>query len=106
MAKPRIKMAKKAKAGEVIEIKTLISHPMETGNRKNKKGKKIPRNIINTFTAVFNGKQVFKADMQSSVSANPYMSFYFKVPASGEMAFSWKEDSGKVTTASRKIAVG
>ena len=99
-------MAKKAKAGQVIEIKTLISHPMETGNRKDKKGNKIPRNIINTFTAVFNGKQVFKGDLQSSVSANPYLSFYFKVPASGEMVFTWLEDSGKKTTASRKITVG
>jgi len=104
MAKPRIKFPKTAKVGQVVQIKTLMSHPMETGLRKNKKtGKKIPRNIINTFTAVFNGKPVFEADMESSVSANTYMSFYFKVPASGEMVFTWLEDSGKKTTASRKI---
>ena len=106
MAKPRIKMAKSAKAGQVIQIKTLISHKMETGLRKDKKGNKIPRNIINTFSAVFNGKEVFKADMKPSVSANPYMAFYFKVPGSGEMVFTWLEDSGKKTTASRKISAG
>ena len=105
MAKPRIKVPKKAKVGQVVQIKTLITHPMETGNRKNKKtGKKIPRNIINKFTAAFNGKPVFSADMNTSVSANPYIAFYFKVPASGEMTFTWVEDNGKKTTAARKIS--
>ena len=79
---------------------------METGNRKGKDGKKIPRNIINKFTAAFNGKPVFEADLLPSVSANPYLSFFFKVPGSGEMVFTWVEDSGKKTTASRKITAG
>ena len=107
MAKPRVKVPHKAKPGEVILIKTLISHKMETGNRKNKKtGKLIPRKIINSFVAKFNGKEVFRAKMHPSISANPYMAFYAKVPSSGEFEFTWTEDTGKTWTAKRKIAVG
>src|SRR5690606_40602609 len=65
-----------AKVGEVIEIKTLISHVMETGQRKDQAGNTIPRNIINTFIATFNGKEVFKVDLQPGISANPYMAFH------------------------------
>lgn len=106
MAKPRIKIPKTAKVGQVVEIKTLISHKMETGLRKGKDGKIIPRKIINKFTAAYNGKQVFEADLGPSVSANPYLSFFFKVPASGEMVFTWVEDGGKTTTATKKVTAG
>ena len=105
--KPRVKVPKSAKVGDVIEIKTLISHKMETGNRKNKKtGKMIPRLIINSFVATFNGKQVFKSDMHPSISANPYMAFFLKVPGAGEMEFTWTDDSGKTWSAKKKLAVG
>ena len=83
--KPRIKVPDSAKAGDVIEVKTLISHVMETGQRKDRDGKPIPRNIINTFAATFNGKQVFKADLQPGISANPYIAFHMKVPGPGEL---------------------
>ena len=68
--KPRVKVPKSAKVGDIVQIKTLISHKMETGNRKDKKtGKKIPRLIINSFVAKFNGKQVFKSSMHPSISS-------------------------------------
>ena len=106
MAKPRVKVPKTAKAGEVIQIKTLISHKMETGLRKNKKtGKPIPRKIISDFVAKFNGKEVFKVKMQGGISANPYISFTTKVPASGEFEFTWTEDTGKTWSSKKSIAV-
>jgi len=106
MAKPRVKVPKSAKAGQVIQIKTLISHKMETGNRKDKKtGKKIPRLIINSFVATFNGKEVFNAKMHPSVSANPYFSFFMKVPGPGEFVFTWTDDNGKSWTAKKKLKV-
>ena len=71
MTKPRIKLPESAKVGDVIEIKTLISHVMETGQRKDAEGKVVPRNIINAFSASFAGAQVFAADFHPSVSANP-----------------------------------
>ncbi len=104
--KPRVKVPKSAKVGDVIEIKTLISHKMETGNRKDKKtGDKIPRLIINSFVAKFNGKQVFQTKMHPSISANPYIAFFMKVTGAGEFEFTWTDDSGKSWSAKKKLAV-
>ena len=103
--KPRIKLPSSAKKGEVIEIKTLIAHPMETGLRKDQDGKVIPRKIINKFTCEFNGKPVFSADIEPAVAANPYMQFTAKVEESGTFRFTWVDDDGTVTTAEQPIAV-
>jgi len=103
--KPRIKLPKEAKKGEVIEIKTLIAHVMETGLRKDQEGKVIPRKIINKFTAEFNGKPVFSVDIEPAVAANPYMQFTAKVEESGTFRFTWTDDDGTVTTAEQQIAV-
>jgi sulfur-oxidizing protein SoxZ len=103
--KPRIKLPKEAKKGEVIEIKTLIAHVMETGLRKDADGKIIPRKIINRFTAEFNGKPVFSADIEPAVAANPYMQFTARVEESGTFRFTWVDDDGTVTTAEQAIAV-
>ena len=92
--KPRIKVPASAKVGETIEIKTLISHVMETGQRKDKDGKTVPRNIINTFAASFAGKEVFKATLQSGISANPYIAFFMRVPGPGEFELTWLDDAG------------
>jgi sulfur-oxidizing protein SoxZ len=104
--KPRIKVPDTAKVGEVIEVKTLISHVMETGNRKDSAGKTIPRNIIHTFTASFAGKEVFKAEMQPGISANPYLSFHFRVPGPGEFELTWQDDSGAKIVEKVPLKVG
>lgn len=106
MAKPRVKVPKKAKAGDVIQIKTLIAHKMETGLRKNKKtGKLIPRRIIQDFVAKFNGKEVFRANLHGGISANPYIAFFTKVGKSGEFEFTWTEDTGKKWSTKKSITV-
>ena len=104
--KPRLKLPKEAKKGDVIAIKTLMPHLMESGQRKDKDGKPIPRKIINKFTAEFNGKPVFSADLEPAIAANPYMQFYAKVEESGTFKFTWTDDDGTVTTAEEKITVG
>jgi sulfur-oxidizing protein SoxZ len=93
-SKPRIKLPAAAKVGELIEIKTLVSHVMETGQRKDAEGKIIPRNIINAFTAKYAGSEVFSAELHPGVSANPYLAFYMRVPGPGEFEFTWVEDGG------------
>lgn len=103
--KPRLKLPKEAKKGEIIEIKTLIPHVMQTGLLKDKDGKTIPRKIINKFTAEFNGKPVFSASIEPAVAANPYLQFTAKVEESGTFRFSWTDDDGTVTTADEKITV-
>ena len=105
MSKPRIKLPESAKVGEVIEVKTLISHVMETGQRRDSDGKAIPRDIINTFTAAFAGTEVFKAELHPGISANPYLSFYMKVPGPGEFVFSWVDDDGKMIVEKQKLNV-
>ena len=103
--KPRVKVPKKAAQGEVITIKTLISHPMESGQRKDKQGNLIPRQIINKFTCEFNGQVVFSCDMDPAVSANPYMEFNAKVNEPGTFKFTWVDDDGSVYETEKKIAV-
>ena len=103
--KPRVKVPKKAAAGEVITIKTLISHPMESGQRKDKQGNLIPRQIINKFTCEFNGKTVFSCDLDPAISANPYMEFSARVPESGTFTFTWVDDDGSVYTKDAEIKV-
>ena len=95
MLKPRIKIPDSAKLGEIIEIKTLIQHVMETGQRRDIAGKLVPRHIINTFTASFAGQDVFKAELQPGISANPYITFHLRVPGPGEFEFTWIEDGGE-----------
>ena len=103
--KPRLKVPKEAKKGEIIEIKTLLSHPMETGLRKDQAGNVIPRKILNKFTCEFNGKPVFSADLEPAVAANPYIQFNAKVDESGTFKFTWTDDDGSVTTTEEQIKV-
>ncbi len=103
---PRVRVPANAKAGELIEIKTLISHVMESGQRRDAAGAVIPRRIINKFTAAFNGKTVFEADWYASISANPYQSFFYKAKESGEFVFTWKDDDGSTYETKNKLTVG
>ena len=103
--KPRVKLPKSAAKGEVITIKTIISHKMESGQRKDKKGNKIPRRIINKFTCTLNGEQVFGCDLEPAVSANPYLQFTAKVEEAGEFEFTWVDDSGDIYKQKKKIKV-
>ena len=103
---PRVRMPATAKAGEFIEVKTLISHEMESGQRKDSAGQAIPRKIIKAFKATFNGKEVLRTDWHPAVSANPYQSFFVRVPESGTFEFTWTDDDGSVYKAEQKVTVG
>jgi sulfur-oxidizing protein SoxZ len=103
--KPRIRLPKQAKKGEVIQIKALVSHVMETGLRRDADGKVIPRKIINAFACTFNGKPVFSCDLEPAIAANPYMQFTAKVEESGTFRFSWTDDDGTTITADESITV-
>ena len=103
--KPRVKVPKTASAGEVIVIKTLISHEMESGQRKDKEGNPIPRKIINKFICEFNGQPVFSCDIDPAISANPYFEFNAKVTESGTFKFTWVDDDGSLYTDEQAIEV-
>ena len=94
--RPKVRVPKSAKVGDVIKIKTLIAHPMESGVRKHQKtGKVIPRDIINQFEAKFEGETFFSVDLHPAISADPYFAFYFKVPGPGTFSFHWRDDQGQ-----------
>lgn len=101
--KPRVKVPKKAKAGDTITIKTLISHKMESGQRKDSDGNVIPRSIINRFVCEFNGETVIDVKLEPAISTNPFFEFEAKVPESGEFTFTWYDDDGDVYTESKMI---
>jgi sulfur-oxidizing protein SoxZ len=105
MTKPRVRMPSQAKQGDVIEIKTLISHPMETGYRRDIQGQLIPRQIIQTFTCTYNGTEVFRADWHPAVAANPYLAFYTVATESGQLQFEWMDEAGTVYRAEAEITV-
>lgn len=105
MQKPRVKLPENAKVGDIIEIKTLISHVMETGQRKDQDGKLVPRMIINSFVAKFAGELVFEAELQPGISANPYLAFFMRVPGPGEFEFTWIDDSGDKSIERLKLNV-
>jgi sulfur-oxidizing protein SoxZ len=105
MAELRIRVPRQARKDEVIEIKTLILHPMETGRRRNVQGQLMPRRIIHTFTCTYNGTQVFRADWHPAVAANPYLTFYTVATESGRLRFEWLDDDGTVYTTEAEITV-
>jgi sulfur-oxidizing protein SoxZ len=103
MTKPRIKLPDTIKTGDIIEVKALISHPMETGQRRETDGQLVPRNIIKSFTATFNGQPVFSAELQPGISANPFLGFFLKVTGPGDLVLTWTDDANAVTTDVQKI---
>ena len=105
MALARIQVPKQAKRGEPFAVRIAIQHPMETGFRFDNRGQRIPKNVVNTLTCRYNGVEVFKAEMGSGISANPYLQFYTLAVASGELVFEWVDDSGVRSTERATITV-
>lgn len=105
MATALIHMPANAKAGEIIEIRALIAHPMETGYRPGSDGKPLPRDIIRRFECKYNGKTVIAADLHPAISANPYLAFFIKVSESGQLEFTWSGDNSFTQTEKKQLTV-
>ena len=103
--KPRVKVPKEVLMDEIIEIKTLIRHPMHSGRMKDTEGNTIPKQIINAFSAKFNGQEVFKMDLEASISTNPYIVFQYKAKETGTFDFEWLDDNGEKYSISKKMTV-
>lgn len=105
MARALINVPGKAKRGEIIQIKTLVSHPMETGYRHTTTGVRIPRDIINLFVCTYNDEEIFRAELFPAITANPFLSFYTLATESGTIAFKWTDDHGNTQTESVNITI-
>lgn len=104
-SEPHILVPKSAKAGDVITIKVLIGHAMETGLRTDERGQVIPRKIVNRFVCRYGDVEVFCADLHESVAANPYFEFYIEATASGILEFLWEEDGGQFARVQHPLVV-
>jgi len=103
--RPRVRIQPRARTGEVITIRTLISHEMESGQRRDNSGNPIPRRIINKFVVTFEGQPVFTADLEPAIAANPYVEFKVRVTQTGAFRFAWHDDNGQVYTHEERITV-
>lgn len=99
----RVQLPATAKAGEVIEVRITIQHPMETGFRFELGGRPIPKNVINSLLVRYNGAQIFRAEMGSGIAANPYLQFNTVAKASGEIEIAWVDDDGN--RGSERVAI-
>lgn len=105
MATARIEVPAAAKRGEIIEIRTLVAHTMETGFRRTHLGVPLPRNIITRFVCTYSGIEVFRAELHPAIAANPFIAFSTIATESGTIAFTWSGDNGYSLTVSAAITV-
>jgi sulfur-oxidizing protein SoxZ len=103
IGQPRIRLPAQIRAGEVIEIRTLITHIMETGQRRDQAGAVVPRDIIRRFEAKFEGELVFAMDLAPAISANPYIAFQFRAEKPGRFEFTWTNDAGESRSATQEL---
>ena len=105
MARALINMPRTARRGEVIEIKALIAHPMESGYRADAEGRPLPADIVRRFTARYDGEVVFSAELFPAIASNPYLAFFTVATASGTLSFTWEGDKGFTQTESVSLSV-
>ena len=95
MSNIRLAVPSEAKKGEVIELKALIQHDMESGFRRGSRGEVIKRDIITRFECELNGKTIFSSDFFPAVAANPILTFYHRAEMSGTLTFRWTDQHGE-----------
>ena len=105
MALARLQVPPKVRAGETVEVRLLVQHPMETGFRREADGRAVPMNVVNSLVCRLNGAEVLRAEFGSGVSANPYLSFWIAPPASGELVVEWVDDAGEKGRVAAPITV-
>lgn len=105
MTRALINVPKQARPGEIIEIKAMIAHVMETGYRRDAGGAAIERNIINRFTCSYDGAEIFSAELFPAIAANPFFAFSTIASRSGTFVFAWTDDKGATETATAEIQV-
>ena len=101
----RVQVPPKVAKGETFEVRVLVQHPMETGFRRDMDGRAIPINILDKLSCRYGGREVFSAELGSGMSANPYVSFFVRAEASGEIVVEWSDDRGEKGRATAKVDV-
>jgi|SRR4051794_29450971 sulfur-oxidizing protein SoxZ len=105
MVRVLINVPKQVRSGEAFEVKVLISHPMESGQRRDSQGQAIPRDIINHFVCTLDGETVLDAALFPAIAANPFLSFSVVAEKSGTLALTFTDDQGVTQTEMAAINV-
>ncbi len=106
MSTPRIWISNDSpEVGEVVRVRALIEHRMETGLRPGTDGKVVPRNIVNEFEARLDGELLFTWQPETAVSRNPYIEFTFIASNASELQMKWGDDAGNIITGSKTLSV-
>ena len=100
-----VNVPKTVRKGDIVEIKTLMAHPMETGFRTGANGTLIPRDIIHRFVCTFEGVEIFAADLFPAIAANPFIAFTFAPQQSGTLTFRWFDDKGGAQVETARIEI-
>ena len=95
MVAARLILPPRVAAGEVVMVRLLIQHVMETGYRQDMNGRLIPRNVLRWVRCELGGVEVFSAEPSSGLSANPLFEFPTRARASGEWRVTWEDDAGE-----------
>lgn len=98
MARTLLTVPRNARRGDVVEIRALIAHPMETGYRPDENGNIVLRNIIRRFACRYNGELVFSAELYPAISANPYIAFHVRATEAAPLTFTWEGDNNFAQT--------
>jgi sulfur-oxidizing protein SoxZ len=104
LATPRIRIPRTARPGEVVEVRTLIEHPMETGLRQ-EGGRTQPRDLLNRLTVRVNGEVALQAELRNGTSANPYHVFFLRLDRTSEIDFAWTDERGRSVRATARVTV-
>jgi len=105
MAIARIQLPDTARRGELVEVRIVIQHPMETGFRNDPAGRRLPRNAIHSLVCRYNGAEVFRATLSTGIAANPYLRFFTRAVESGDLEFWWIDDEEVQDTARARLVV-
>ena len=105
MARTLIQVPERAARGQVIELRVLIAHPMETGYRPGADGRVLPRDILRHFTCRYEGEVVVSAELAPAIAANPYFAFHVQAGDGGTLEFEWRGDNGFAQVEQRRVQV-
>ncbi len=105
LGRGRVRVPERAAKGEIVEIRAMVEHPMESGFRVDNMGRTIPRHIVESFTCTYGGSEVFRVRLHPAVSTNPYFVFYVVATMTAELVFTWTDDQGGTATEKAVLAV-
>ena len=105
MTLARIQLPESARRGDLVEVRIIIQHAMETGFRKDAAGRRVPRNAVHSLACRYGGAEVFRATLSTGIAANPYLRFYTRAVATGDLEFWWIDDDEVEARARARLVV-